>query len=111
MRYAGQVPELPDVTVYIEALTTHIAGRRLERTGELLRGLPDDPRVDEIRSFVALAGVALGQTGDALRATAAPIVSGVASGNVWMNTGRSSTASCASHTSPDPVAHARFWTR
>ena len=32
MRYAGQVPELPDVTVYIEALTTHIAGRRLEQT-------------------------------------------------------------------------------
>lgn len=47
--------------------------RRLERTGELLRGFPDDPRVDEIRSFVALAGVALGRTGDALRATAAPI--------------------------------------
>ena len=47
--------------------------RRLDRTGELLRGFPDDPRVDEIRSFVALAGVALGRTGDALRATAAPI--------------------------------------
>jgi formamidopyrimidine-DNA glycosylase len=31
VRYAGRVPELPDVTVYIEALTTHIAGRRLER--------------------------------------------------------------------------------
>ena len=32
VRYAGQVPELPDVTVYIEALTAHIGGRRLERT-------------------------------------------------------------------------------
>jgi len=46
---------------------------RLDRTGELLAELPDDPRVDEIRSFVAVAGLALGQTGDALRATAAPI--------------------------------------
>ena len=46
---------------------------RLDRTGELLAELPADPRVDEIRSFVALAGLALGQTGDALRATAAPI--------------------------------------
>lgn len=46
---------------------------RLERTGELLAELPDDPRVEEIRSFVAVAGLALGQTGDALRATAAPI--------------------------------------
>ena len=29
--YAGVMPELPDVTVYIEALTAHVAGRRLDR--------------------------------------------------------------------------------
>jgi ABC-2 type transport system permease protein len=58
---------------------------RLDRTGELLAELPDDPRVDEIRSFVAVAGVALGQTGDALRATAAPIRLRVAEdrGRAW----------------------------
>jgi formamidopyrimidine-DNA glycosylase len=31
LRYAERVPELPDVTVYIEALTTHVVGRRLDR--------------------------------------------------------------------------------
>ena len=31
LRYAERVPELPDVTVYIEALQTHVVGRRLDR--------------------------------------------------------------------------------
>jgi formamidopyrimidine-DNA glycosylase len=31
LRYAEPVPELPDVTVYIEALTAHVVGRRLNR--------------------------------------------------------------------------------
>ncbi|MEX0674505.1 MAG: ABC transporter permease [Gaiellaceae bacterium] len=58
---------------------------RLQRTGELLGELPADPRVDEIRSFVAVAGLALGQTGDALRATAAPIRLRIAAdrGRAW----------------------------
>lgn len=58
---------------------------RLQRTGALLSEFPDDPRVDEIRSFVAVAGLALGQTGDALRATAAPIRLRVAAdrGRTW----------------------------
>jgi hypothetical protein len=58
---------------------------RLRRTGELLGELPADPRVDEIRSFVAVAGLALGQTGDALRATAAPIRLRIAAdrGRAW----------------------------
>ena len=45
----------------------------LRRTDELLAELPPDPRVDEIRRFVSTAGVALTQTGSALRATASPI--------------------------------------
>lgn len=58
---------------------------RLQRAGELLRGLPDDPRLDEIRSFVAVAGLALGRTGDALQATAAPIRLRIAAdrGRTW----------------------------
>jgi hypothetical protein len=58
---------------------------RLRRTGELLGELPADPRLDEIRSFVAVAGLALGQTGDALRATAAPIRLRIAAdrGRAW----------------------------
>jgi hypothetical protein len=58
---------------------------RLRRTGELLGELPADPRVDEIRGFVAVAGLALGQTGDALRATAAPIRLRIAAdrGRAW----------------------------
>ena len=58
---------------------------RLRRTGELLGELPADPRVDEIRGFVAVAGLALGQTGDALRATATPIRLRVAAdrGRAW----------------------------
>ncbi|MBD0337816.1 MAG: ABC transporter permease [Thermoleophilia bacterium] len=77
--------ELQDAIVaanlgYVEELQD-----RLDRTGELLAELPADPRVDEIRSFVALAGLALGQTGDALRATAAPIRLRVAEdrGRAW----------------------------
>ena len=77
--------ELQDAIVaanldYVEELR-----ERLDRTGQLLAELPEDPRVDEIRSFVALAGVALGQTGDALRATAAPIRLRVAEdrGRTW----------------------------
>jgi hypothetical protein len=47
---------------------------RLRRTGELLAELPDDdPRLNEIRGFIAVAALAFGQSGDALRATASPI--------------------------------------
>jgi ABC-type multidrug transport system permease subunit len=45
----------------------------LRRTDELLAQLPPDPRIDEVREFVATAGIALTQTGGALRATASPI--------------------------------------
>jgi ABC-2 type transport system permease protein len=65
--------ELQDAIVaanlgYVEPLRD-----RLDRTSELLSELPADPRVDEIRGFVAVAGLALEQTETALRATAAPI--------------------------------------
>ena len=58
---------------------------RLEGAGEQLRGLPDDPRLDEIRSFVVVAGLALGRTGEALQATAAPIRLRIAAdrGRTW----------------------------
>ena len=42
----------------------------LRRTDELLSQVPPDPRIDEVRQFVATAGLALTQTGSALRATA-----------------------------------------
>ena len=45
----------------------------LRRTDELLAQVEPDPRIDEVREFVATAGVALTQTGSALRATASPI--------------------------------------
>jgi ABC-type transport system involved in multi-copper enzyme maturation permease subunit len=45
----------------------------LRRTDELLSQVPPDPRIDQVRQFVATAGLALTQTGSALRATAAPI--------------------------------------
>ena len=59
---------------------------RLARTGEILAELPDDdPRLDEIRGFVAVAALAFGQSGDALRATASPIRIRVAEdrGRAW----------------------------
>jgi ABC-2 type transport system permease protein len=45
----------------------------LQRTDELLSQLPPDPRIDQVRQFVATAGIALTQTGSALQATASPI--------------------------------------
>jgi hypothetical protein len=45
----------------------------LRRTDELLAQMPPDPRIDEVRQFVATASIALTQTGSALRATASPI--------------------------------------
>ena len=59
---------------------------RLTRTGAILSELPeDDPRLDEIRGFVAVAALAFGQSGDALRATASPIRIRVAEdrGRAW----------------------------
>jgi hypothetical protein len=59
---------------------------RLRRAGEILAELPqDDPRLDEIRGFVAVAALAFGQSGDALRATASPIRIRVAEerGRAW----------------------------
>jgi hypothetical protein len=49
----------------------HILG--LEGTNRLLAELPSGPRLDQIRHFVHSATVALGLTGDAIRATANPI--------------------------------------
>jgi hypothetical protein len=45
----------------------------LSRTDALLAELPPDPRIEEVRQFVRTAGLALTQTGGALRAIAAPI--------------------------------------
>jgi len=45
----------------------------LERAGELLEELPAGPRLDRLREFVRTAEAALGETDDALRATANPI--------------------------------------
>jgi ABC-type multidrug transport system permease subunit len=45
----------------------------LERAGELLAELPPGPRLDAIREFVEIAEAALGETDEALRATANPI--------------------------------------
>jgi ABC-2 type transport system permease protein len=57
----------------------------LRRTDELLAQVPPDPRIDEVRRFVATAGIALTQTGSALQATAAPIRLRVApdQGRAW----------------------------
>jgi hypothetical protein len=65
--------ELQDAIVASNLRYVDELRERVQRTGDLAGQLPDDPRVEEIRSFVALAGLALGRTGDALRATAAPI--------------------------------------
>jgi formamidopyrimidine-DNA glycosylase len=50
------VPELPDVVVYVEALTSHVAGRRLERVRLLspfvLRSV--DPPIDAVQGEVVL---------------------------------------------------------
>jgi len=45
----------------------------LERAEALLEELPPGPRLDRIREFVRVASAALGETDDALRATANPI--------------------------------------
>jgi ABC-2 family transporter protein len=45
----------------------------LDQARQLIDGLPPNPRVDQLREFVGDARLALGQTGDALRATANPI--------------------------------------
>jgi ABC-type multidrug transport system permease subunit len=45
----------------------------LDGTKELLAGMPRGPRLDAVRQFVDTATLALDQTDDALRATAAPI--------------------------------------
>ena len=67
---------------YIDLLLTGgegtFLGRRfdvlgLEGAGELLAELPPGPRLDRLREFVRVAEAALGETDDALRATANPI--------------------------------------
>ncbi len=45
----------------------------LQGAGELLEELPPGPRLDRLREFVRVAEAALGETDDALRATANPI--------------------------------------
>ena len=45
----------------------------LRGAAQLLDELPRGPRLDRLRSFVRVADLALGQTGEALRATANPI--------------------------------------
>jgi hypothetical protein len=45
----------------------------LERAEEMLAGLPPRPEIEEIRTFVRTAELALGQTEEALRVTANPI--------------------------------------
>jgi ABC-type transport system involved in cytochrome c biogenesis permease component len=45
----------------------------LQGAGELLEELPSGPRLDRLREFVRVAEAALGETDDALRATANPI--------------------------------------
>ena len=52
----------------------------LRRADVLLGQLPPDPRVDQVRGFIATANLALTQTGSALRATASPIGLRVAPG-------------------------------
>ncbi len=51
--------------------TYHVLG--LQRMGRLLEKLPPGPRVDRIRDFARIAGIALGQTGNLLASTARPI--------------------------------------
>lgn len=80
---------------YIDLLrhggTGTFLGRRfevlgLDGTARLLEGLPRGPRLDEIRGFVRTAGIALGETDDALRATARPIelVQARDTGRTWV---------------------------
>jgi formamidopyrimidine-DNA glycosylase len=72
MRYARRVPELPDVTVYIEALERRIQGARLERvrlaSPFLLRSFDPPLRAAEGRLVQALRRVgkriAIGLEGD-----------------------------------------------
>jgi hypothetical protein len=45
----------------------------LDRADALLAEVPADPRIEEVRQFVRTAGLALTQTGSALRAIASPI--------------------------------------
>ena len=57
------MPELPDVVVYLEALTRHIVGRRLERltlhSPFVLRSV--DPPIDAIRSQIVRGGRRIGK--------------------------------------------------
>ncbi len=80
---------------YIDLLrhggTGTFLGRRfevlgLDATARLLEGLPRGPRLDQIRDFVHTAGIALGETDDALRATARPIelVQARDTGRTWV---------------------------
>lgn len=57
----------------------HVLG--LDGTKQLLSELPGGPRLDKIRAFVDDAQLALGQTDDAMRATAHPIVLEQATGH------------------------------
>ena len=66
------------VRLLVEGGSGRFLGRRFEvlglrRTGALLDELPAGPRLDRIREFVRTAELALGQTDEALRATASPI--------------------------------------
>ena len=66
------------IQLLIEGGSGEVFGRRLELLGleqarELLAELPPGPRLDRIRAFVDIAESALGQTDEALRATANPI--------------------------------------
>ena len=66
------------VRLLVHGGTGHFAGQDfqalgLDRTAALLKQLPPDARVREIERFVRTARLALAQTDDALRATAAPI--------------------------------------
>ena len=58
-----QVPELPDIIVYVEALTSHVVGRRLERlrliSPFVLRSV--DPPITEVNSKVVRSVRRLGK--------------------------------------------------
>ena len=58
----------------------------LDATGRLLEDFPPGPRLDQIREFVRTAGLALGETDEALRATARPIelVQASDTGRTWV---------------------------
>lgn len=64
--------ELQEAIVAVNLSYVDELRERLGRTAELLDELPPDPRIEEIRSFVALGTLALGRTGEALQATASP---------------------------------------